>query len=72
MAEQGIMQFKDRMVAEPGRIQLTGCETQETRYYILTPAEGAVNEEGTPFNADSFNAWTESVAAHLTGTRRAG
>lgn len=71
MAEQGIMQFKDRLVEEPGRVQLTDCETQETRYYVLTPAEGAVREEGTPFNADSFNAWTDSVADYLTGASRA-
>lgn len=45
--------FTDRVVQYPGRVTMT--PTGNANEYDLARAEGNVTEQGTPFNADTFN-----------------
>ena len=46
--------FTDRIVQHPGRVVMTPVAGQDDTY-DLSRAEGTITEEGTPFNAESFN-----------------
>lgn len=52
--------FTDRVVEYPGRIQLTAVSGQ-TDVYDVERAEGAVTDEGTPFNAATFNQIAQNI-----------
>lgn len=45
--------FNDRIVQYPGRVTMTPTGTSDT--YDITRAEGTVTNEGSPFNAETFN-----------------
>lgn len=53
--------FTDRVVQYPGRVTMT--PTGNTNEYDLARAEGNVTEQGTPFNADTFNGIANQIIA---------
>lgn len=52
--------FKDRVVQHPGRVTMSPVSGQSDTYDV-TRAEGTVTEEGTPFNADTFNEIAQDI-----------
>lgn len=62
--------FKDRVVQFPGRVTLTPVSGQPNTY-DMARAEGTVTEEGTPFNADTFNDIANTIHAFGTCTSSA-
>ena len=56
--------FTDRVVEHPGRVQLVSV-SGETDVYDMIRAEGTVAEEGTPFNAETFNAIAQDILDHV-------
>lgn len=62
--------FKDRVVQFPGRVTMTPVSGQPNTY-DMARAEGTVTEEGTPFNADTFNDIANTIHAFGTCTSSA-
>ena len=56
--------FTDRVVQYPGRVTMT--PTGNTNEYDLARAEGNVTEQGTPFNADTFNLIANQILSDAT------
>ena len=56
--------FTDRVVQYPGRVTMT--PTGNTNEYDLARAEGNVTEQGTPFNADTFNSIANQILSDAT------
>ena len=52
--------FKDRVVQHPGRVRMSPVSGQSDTYDI-SRAEGTVTEEGTPFNAETFNGIAQDI-----------
>lgn len=56
--------FTDRVVQYPGRVTMT--PTGNENEYDLARAEGNVTEQGTPFNADTFNSIANQILSDAT------
>lgn len=61
--------FEDRQVEHPGRINLT--PTEDADVFDISRAEGTVNVQGTPFNANAFNRAID-LYGHYYGTCSTG
>ena len=57
--------FTDRVVQYPGRVVMNPV-SGEANTYDMSRAEGTVTEEGTPFNAEAFNAIANRIHAYGT------
>lgn len=65
------MKFKNRRAQYPGRVKLVPVAGSDN-LYDLTPEEGSVTgsyEEGTPLNADTFNALQEELNAAIENAK---
>lgn len=61
--------FTDRVVQYPGRVVMNPV-SGEANTYDMSRAEGTVTEEGTPFNAETFNGIANMI--HAFGTCSTG
>ena len=65
------MEFKNRRAQYPGRVKLVPVAGSDN-LYDMTYAEGSVTgnyEEGTPLNADTFNALQEEIGAEIQNSK---
>lgn len=63
--------FTDRVAQYPGRVVMNPV-SGEANTYDMSRAEGTVTEEGTPFNAETFNGIANMIHAYGTCATAAG